>query len=695
MKNPLRVEPLEGRDCPAAGSSLVTIGVEPQFTLSVNTYGRFASMQVAAPEFATYATMTGITNAQVQTLTQRIYRYFPDQFDYIMFVDNLPDLAFANNGLFGFNQPVKNQTTGTGQALFNNTAAYGSSGKLNNVLFMGSELDMYHRTFLHEFLHRDANFLPQLNSSDPGHWGFSSVGGQLGGWAPGTLNLLVGNVPAIWEADGPAGRPYFYENSPDFPDDGYIPYAPLELYLMGLIDAQELDPIQYATNPAYVNFAQGIFLADSIQTLTYQNIVAQEGLRTPGPLHSQKDFRILTVVLTPNPMTQAEIDRFDTNVQLSSLPGSDGNPAVHNFWEATGGRARLTMDGLNAFVPTPTTTQLLAVGTGGGTLVGYPGAVGGLYNTNQVIRPDLSAFVAGTFTDIRTAVGDVDGDNIQDFAIASGPGSLTRFAVVSGDLSRYIIAPTLPFRGSEDFTGGAFVSLGDLDGDGREDVIISPDEGGGPRVTVFSLKPTTGLTVMANFLGINDPNFRGGARTAVGDVNNDGKPDLAVSAGFGGGPRVALYNGATLFTSRTKLVPDFFAFAGADATRLRNGLFLAIGDVNGDNFGDLVVGGGPGGAPRVSALSGQRLLTSAASALGAPLANFFVGNNTADRGGVRVAVKNVDGDNRLEIVTGSGEDTQSKIRVYRGTSITNTGEPRVFQDIDPFGGVLPDGIYVG
>ena len=43
-----------------------------------------------------------------------------------------------------------------------------------------------------------------------------------------------------------------------------------------------------------------------------------------------------------------------------------------------------------------------------------------------------------------------------------------------------------------------------------------------------------------------DANFRGGARAAVGDVNGDGTPDLLVAAGFGGGPRVAIYNGKTV-----------------------------------------------------------------------------------------------------------------------------------------------------
>ena len=136
------------------------------------------------------------------------------------------------------------------------------------------------------------------------------------------------------------------------------------------------------------------------------------------------------------------------------------------------------------------------------------------------------------------------------------------------------------------------VSAGDLTGDGIDDLVASPDQGGGPQVVVFR---GGDFAAVASFFGINDPNFRGGARTAVGDVNNDGTPDLIVAAGHGGGPRVAVYDGATVLSGApAELVNDFFAFPGPDAVSLRNGVYAAVGDLNGDGFGDLVFGAGPG-----------------------------------------------------------------------------------------------------
>ena len=57
----------------------------------------------------------------------------------------------------------------------------------------------------------------------------------------------------------------------------------------------------------------------------------------------------------------------------------------------------------------------------------------------------------------------------------SGP---IRFAVISGkDNATVLVPPTAPFAGSEDFTGGGFVAAADLNGDGKAEWVITPDQG--------------------------------------------------------------------------------------------------------------------------------------------------------------------------------------------------------------------------
>ena len=87
---------------------------------------------------------------------------------------------------------------------------------------------------------------------------------------------------------------------------------------------------------------------------------------------------------------------------------------------------------------------------------------------------------------------------------------------------------------------------------------------------------------------------------------------------------------------------------------LRNGVYIAVGDLNGDGFADIIGGGGPGGGPRVFALSGKDLLAGNQI----PLANFFAGDSN-NRGGIRVAVKDLDGDGKADLVVGDGDGAGS------------------------------------
>jgi hypothetical protein len=297
-------------------------------------------------------------------------------------------------------------------------------------------------------------------------------------------------------------------------------------------------------------------------------------------------------------------------------------------------------------------------------------------------------FFPGYTGPVRTAVADVTGDGVPDFVGGAGPGGGPRVVVLDGATGG-VVADFFAFEPT--FTGGVFVAAADLTGDGFAEIVVTPDRGGGPVVAVFD---RTGAT-LARFLGIDDPAFRGGARTALGDINGNGVPDLVVSAGFGGGPRIALFDGATLLGVPVKLVPDFFAFEDS----LRNGAFVAAGDVDGDGRADVAFGGGPGGAPRVRVFSGAGLLvagpfTNLDEVPAVRLADFFAGDASL-RGGVRVALTDADGDGRADLVTGSGESEPSRVRVYGSATLLTSGtDPG--QELDPFGATtLADGVFVG
>ena len=321
-------------------------------------------------------------------------------------------------------------------------------------------------------------------------------------------------------------------------------------------------------------------------------------------------------------------------------------------------------------------------------LVGFPqfaagSDVGGgsatLFNPDQSVRFAVTPF-AGFTGGVRTASADFNNDGIADLVVGTGPGIATRVVILDGK-SQAVLFDVAPFEAS--FKGGVYVSAGDVNGDGIPDLAITPDEGGGPRVDVYS--GAVGFPKVTAFFGIDDTNFRGGARSAIADMTGDGVADLIVVAGFGGGPRVAAFEGKSLATTPVKIFGDFFAFEQA----LRNGIFVTAGDINGDGFADLIAGGGPGGGPRVLAFDGKALLNNEY----VNLANFF-GGDVDSRGGIRVAVKNLDGDTKADLVVGSGSGAGSRVTGYLGKNIGPSGTPTTEFEFDALSG-FTGGVFVG
>jgi hypothetical protein len=342
------------------------------------------------------------------------------------------------------------------------------------------------------------------------------------------------------------------------------------------------------------------------------------------------------------------------------------------------------------------------VGSGGGSTAGTPdtstdppGPLSGRFSVSQdrggqivaIGNPNGSpALIVTPFPDytggVRSALADFNGDGFPDLVVGTGPGGQAQVKVLDGRDAHELFS-VAPFG---DFTGGVYVAAGDLNGDQVPDLVVSPDEGGSPRVRIFSGKDN--FAPLMDFLGIADPNFRGGARVAVGDVNGDGVGDLIVAAGFGGGPRVSGWDGRTLRQGATPapVFPDFFAFEET----LRNGVFVAAGDVDGDGVADVICGGGPGGGPRVLVLSGRALTGGQQLKLG----DFFAGDPDT-RGGVRVAAKDLDADGRYDIIVGSGENSGTRLAAFNSAFLTPTGgEPPALLSLD-FSQRYNTGLFVG
>jgi len=243
---------------------------------------------------------------------------------------------------------------------------------------------------------------------------------------------------------------------------------------------------------------------------------------------------------------------------------------------------------------------------------------------------------------VRVAVGDVNGDGVVDIITGAGPGGGPLVQVFDGVTLTLIRSF---FAYSAGFTGGIFVAAGDINGDGSADIITGTDTSAGvpAEVKVFD---GISLAVLRDFFPFG-PSFTGGARVAAGKVNADVVADIVVGAGPGGGPQVTVFNG---FTGAT--LHNFFAYTAG----FTGGVFVASGDVNGDNRADITTGAGPGGGSEVKTFSG---------ATGAQIGSVSA---PAFTGGTHVAVGRVNADAIADIIVGPGPGNLPQVQAFDGAS---------------------------
>lgn len=222
-----------------------------------------------------------------------------------------------------------------------------------------------------------------------------------------------------------------------------------------------------------------------------------------------------------------------------------------------------------------------------GKVYAYSGATG------EELWSREGDYPAGHFGIAVDNAGDFNGDGITDVIVGGSrswnpPG---RFSILSGDSGDVIFDYEQTVYGELDHFGNAVAGVGDIDGNGCDDVAVGAYEGGitNPNDFLGAVFVYGGPDGRLLYAWEGDtPNFFGYAVAGAGDVNGDGVPDIVVGA-YGDSSNGAyssgaafLYSGATgnriaSWTGEAAL--DFF---GKDVS--------GAGDVNGDQRSEVLIG---------------------------------------------------------------------------------------------------------
>jgi hypothetical protein len=268
---------------------------------------------------------------------QEFYKYYKDSFDFVVVMPVCTiyrPVDMAEN--VPYCVPVQNKVQNIGVPIFDDTAEFGSKGRLKSVIYhsfgYGAILD-------HETGH---------------NWGIR-IGEALGftgatckyydayGWhyTPyANLPGQMGAFPQLELTDNGDGtyKAVKYSTGADYTetDRGY---SLLTLYLMGLVDPSDVPPVMILTDSDYPNYNK--IPANKFDTYTIQQIMdSNGGERIPAYPNTQKTFRMGLVVVTDHKPTPAEVDFF---ASLMKFFGSknEGTAYLQPFYTATGGRGKM------------------------------------------------------------------------------------------------------------------------------------------------------------------------------------------------------------------------------------------------------------------------------------------------------------------------------------------------------------------
>ncbi|XHL94213.1 MAG: FG-GAP-like repeat-containing protein [Microcoleus anatoxicus] len=278
----------------------------------------------------------------------------------------------------------------------------------------------------------------------------------------------------------------------------------------------------------------------------------------------------------------------------------------------------------------------------------------------------------GTFPR-SVSIGDINGDGKPDLATANFGSSTT--SILLNTTATGATTPT--FATNVDFTTGSgpfSVSIGDINGDGKPDLAVANY---GSTASILLNTTATGATTPTFAPKVDFPTGSFPKSVSIADINGDGKPDLA-TANDNFSASILLNTTATGATTPTFATNVDFPTGTSPRS-------VSIGDINGDGKPDLAVA-------NYNSSTASILLNTTAT--GATTPTFATKVDLATGSSPRsVSIGDINGDGKPDLAVANMSDSTASILF--NTTATNAATPTFAPKVDLPTGTQPQSVSIG